>query len=88
ARQARQAQRYKHIAAEIRSAEASVAYLRWLAARAQLEEAEAILAEADQAAIDATEGQTASTTAAAVAAHELPALREAEARAAAGLQRL
>ncbi len=88
ARQARQAQRYRHIAAEIRSAEASVAYLRWVAARAQLQEAEAVLAAADQDALAAADNQAASAKQAAVAAHELPQLREAEARAAAALQRL
>src|SRR6201987_3248072 len=66
-KQARQAIRYREVAAKVRKAEAMLYHLRWLQANADV-------------------GESAPTRA--VRAAELPALREAEARAAAGLQRL
>jgi len=87
-RQARQAARYRHVSADIRAAEAGVAYLRWVSARALVGEAEAALAGADTAMTEAAMRQATAAKDAAIAAHGLPALREAEARAAAGLQRL
>ncbi|MBT9291945.1 chromosome segregation SMC family protein [Prosthecodimorpha staleyi] len=87
-RQARQASRYRLLSAEIRQSEAAIAWLKWVAAREQLAEAEAALAEAErrQAEAAAAQGQTARDQA--VAAHDLPALREAHAAAGATLQRL
>ena len=87
-RQARQAGRYKHISADIRAAEAAVAYLRWVTARQQVSDAEEQLAIADKAVIEAASRQANAAKEAAIAAHGLPGLREAEARAAAALQRL
>ena len=87
-RQARQAIRYREVAAKVRKAEAMLFHLRWVEAHADVGEAgrthdlnvremaERTLEQAEAARIQA------------VRASELPALREAEARAAAGLQRL
>src|SRR6476469_3664636 len=87
-KQARQAIRYREVAAKGRKAEATLYHLRWLEANAGVAEtaqphdlsvramAERPLERAEAARIQP------------VRASELPALREAEARAAAGLQRL
>jgi len=87
-KQARQAIRYREVAAKVRKAEAMLFHLRWLEANADVSEAarthelnvremaERIREQAEAARIQA------------IRASELPALREAEARAAAGLQRL
>ena len=87
-RQARQAIRYREVAAKVRKAEAMLFHLRWLEANADVSEAarthelnvremaERIREQAEAARIQA------------IRASELPALREAEARAAAGLLRL
>src|SRR3984893_4611264 len=87
-RQARQAIRYRAVAQQIRKAEAALFHLRWTAANAERAEAEhakdlgvRLVAERTGAQADASKRQ-------ALAAAELPALREAEARAAAALQRL
>src|SRR5499433_190963 len=86
--QARQAVRYRNIAGQIRKAEATLFHLRWIAANADEREAEhqkdlAVRVVAERTGIQA-EASTRQTNAAA----GLPALREAEARAAAALQRL
>jgi chromosome segregation protein len=88
ARQARQAARYRHISSDIRAAEAGVAHLKWLSARALVAEAEQTLAGADKAVSDAAMVQATAAKDAAIAAHGLPALRDTEAQAAAALQRL
>ena len=87
-KQARQAIRYREVASRVRKAEAMLFHLRWLGAHADVAEtahahdlsvremAERTLEQAEAARIQA------------IRASELPALREAEARAAAGLQRL
>jgi len=87
-KQARQAIRYREVAAKVRKAEAMLFHLRWLEANADVSEAarthelnvremaERIREQAEAARIQA------------IRASELPALREAEARAAAGLLRL
>ncbi len=80
-RQAKQANRYKAVAAEIRTLEASVHHLRWTEARAAVREAEAALAAARMAVKEAGERQTRTATDQAAAEHRLPALREAEAAA-------
>jgi chromosome segregation protein len=87
-RQSRQAVRYRGLSSEIRKVEATLFHLRWLAASAEA-------MEADRA-VDLTVRQVAARTGEqaetakqqAVTAHGLPALREAEAEAAAALQRL
>lgn len=87
-KQARQAGRYRQLSGEIRESEALVSYRRYKEAKDQCEEA-ARLAEADVRAVAAaTEKEAAATNDHARASFALPALREAEARAAAALQRL
>jgi chromosome segregation protein len=85
-RQARQANRYRKIAEQLRAQEAILLHIRWLEAdqtltdaRAALAEAESVVAERTQAAAQGASLQT--------HAHEvIPKLREAEAEAAARLQ--
>ena len=87
-KQARQAIRYREVAAKVRKAEAMLFHLRWVQSHADVadagkthdlnvrEQAERVREQAEAARIQA------------VRASELPALRDNEARAAAGLQRL
>ncbi|MBN9596598.1 MAG: chromosome segregation protein SMC [Afipia sp.] len=87
-KQARQAIRYREVAAKVRKAEALLFHLRWLQAHADVndagqthdlnvrEQAERVQQQAEAARIQA------------IRASELPGLRDSEARAAAGLQRL
>ncbi|WP_075215777.1 chromosome segregation SMC family protein [Mongoliimonas terrestris] len=87
-RQARQAARYRGLSADIRKHEAVSAWLRWTET-----DAAAIAAEQAVTAIlaDAATRQAAQAEAArlqAIAAHQLPALRDDAVRAAAALQRL
>src|SRR6202163_4805602 len=87
-KQARQAIRYREVAAKVRKAEAMLFHLRWLEANADVAEAAQVhnLSVRDMA--ECTREQAEAARIQAVRASELPALREAEARAAAGLQRL
>ena len=87
-KQARQAIRYREVAAKVRKAEALLFHLRWLQAHADVAEAAQShdLSVRDMA--ERTREQAEAARIQAVRAAELPALREAEARAAAGLQRL
>ncbi len=87
-RQARQAARYRALSAEIRQAEATIALLRLIEARERVSEAERELFAADRAVGETAEVQVRAARDQAVAAHELPRLREAEASASAALQRL
>jgi len=87
-RQGRQASRYKNLSAEIRRLEALMYAISYADAREQAAAAERQVAEDLKAVADLTEAQTRAATAQAVAAHHLPALRQAEAEAAAALQRL
>ncbi|MFD1745598.1 chromosome segregation protein SMC [Rhizobium helianthi] len=87
-RQARQANRFKMLSADIREREAKLLHIRWVQARdaeneatQALNAATAIVAEKAQAQMEAAKAQ-------AVASLKLPELREAEARAGAALQRL
>ncbi|HBF56134.1 MAG TPA: chromosome segregation protein SMC, partial [Afipia sp.] len=85
---ARRAIRYREVAAKVRKAEAMLFHLRWIQSHADVaeagqthdlnvrEQAERTLQQAEAARIQA------------IRASELPGLRESEARAAAGLQRL
>ena len=86
--QARQAVRYRNIAGQIRKAEATLFHLRWIAANAERREAEHQKDLAVRVVAERTGAQAAAATRQANAAAGLPALREAEARAAAALQRL
>jgi chromosome segregation protein len=87
-KQARQAIRYREVAAKVRKAEALLFHLRWIEAHAGVAETTTThdLSVRDMA--ERTREQAEAARIQAVRASELPALREAEARAAAGLQRL
>ncbi len=87
-RQARQANRFKKISAEIREAEAAVLHIRWTEAKAAEAEAESALAGATAEVAEQAQHQMEAAKQQAIAASKLPDLRDAEARAAAALQRL
>jgi chromosome segregation protein len=86
--QARQAVRYRNIAGQIRKAEATLFHLRWVAANTEHREAEQVKDQAIRLVAERTGAQAGASTRQANVAAGLPALREAEARAAAALQRL
>jgi chromosome segregation protein len=86
--QARQAVRYRNISGQVRRTEALLLHLRWIAATAEVAEAEHNKDEAVRVVAARTGEQTKATTRQTELAGALPALREAEARAAAALQRL
>src|SRR5215212_8063321 len=87
-KQARQAIRYREVAAKVRKAEALLFHLRWLEANAGVSETASTHALSVREMAERTREQAETARIQAVRASELPALREAEARAAAGLQRL
>ncbi|PLX36214.1 MAG: chromosome segregation protein SMC [Hyphomicrobiales bacterium] len=87
-RQARQATRYRTLSAEIRKADATILYLRWMQAKKAVGEAEQALAAEAKRVAEQAEVQARTAKDQAVAAHELTARREAEAKASAALQRL
>ncbi len=87
-RQSRQAARYRSLAADIRRAEATLALIAHHEARTQEALAQRALEAALRGVADQTGIQAEAARRQAVAAHELPALRESEAAAAAGLVRL
>jgi chromosome segregation protein len=87
-RQARQAIRYRAVAQQVRKAEATLFHLRWVAANAELSEAERAKDLAVRLVAERTGEQAEASKRQTSVAAELPALREAEARAAAALQRL
>src|ERR1700691_6293607 len=86
--QARQAVRYRNISAQVRRAEALLFHLRWVGARAEVTEAERSQDEAVRIVAARTGEQAEASTRQANIAAGLPTLREAEAKAAAALQRL
>jgi len=87
-KQARQAIRYREVAAKVRKAEALLFHLRWVEAQAGVAETATVHDHAVREMAERTREQAEAARIQAVRASELPALREAEARAAAGLQRL
>ena len=87
-KQARQAIRYREVAAKVRKAEATLFHLRWLEANADVAEAGHTHDLNVREMAERTREQAEAARIQAIRASELPALREAEARAAAGLQRL
>ncbi|MFP1631719.1 chromosome segregation protein SMC [Zhengella sp. ZM62] len=87
-RQARQANRFKSLSADIRAAEAILLHLRWSQAKSQEAEAQSQLSTATAAVGELAARQMNAAKDQAVGASALPALREAEAGAAAALQRL
>jgi chromosome segregation protein len=86
--QARQAVRYRNISGQVRRTEALLFHLRWTGARAELADAERAQDEAVRVVAARMSEQTQASTRQAQIAAGLPALREAEAKAAAALQRL
>ncbi len=87
-RQARQASRYRNISGHIRRTEATLLHLRWAAARAETQAAQARLKEAEAAVARLTAAAARASSAEAASAARLPGLRDEEARSAAGLHRL
>ncbi len=87
-RQARQAHRYRNLSGLIREAEAIFLHLRWTDAESASKDASEKLRTFDAEVTMRTAATSAATRAQAEMAEELPALRDAEARAAAGLHRL
>jgi chromosome segregation protein len=87
-RQARQSQRYKGLGAEIRRGEALSKLIAWRAADAEAQAAETAFAGLSGDVAERTRLQAESARAQAMAAADLPGLRDAEARAGAALHRL
>jgi chromosome segregation protein len=87
-KQARQAIRFREVAAKVRKAEATLYHLRWVGAHADVAETTHTHDLGVREMAERTREQAEAARIQAIRAAELPALREAEARAAAGLQRL
>lgn len=87
-RQARQANRYRVLSANIRRSEALLLHLRWTAAKEAEAAAQSELAQASTLVGERAETQAQAARAQAIIASGLPKLREDEAKAAAALQRL
>nr|WP_314437449.1 chromosome segregation protein SMC [uncultured Brevundimonas sp.] len=86
-REARQAEKYKKISAEIRALQAALLYVRWNDARLAAEAAAAELREADRAVAETTTAAAAAQTAALTAQEALKPAREEDAVASALLHR-
>jgi chromosome segregation protein len=87
-RQARQASRYRNLASDIRRNEALLAFINYREATTSLTGAERKLEDDVREVAEATLAQSEAVRLQAIAAHELPPLREAETSAAAELQKL
>jgi len=87
-RQARQAIRYRTVSAQVREAEAMLFHLRWIAANAEVAASEQAKTQAIKLVAERTGEEAEAGKRQANIAADLPALREAEAKAAAALQRL
>ncbi len=87
-RQARQANRFRALSAEIRQLEATLLHIRWKAAKEAEGEAESALSQATSLVAQKAQEQMEAAKTQGIAAHKLPELRDAEAAAAAALQRL
>ena len=87
-REARQAEKYKKVAAEIRALQSALLYARWSDARAALQAANEALAEADRAVEDQARAAARVQTAALAAAEKMKPAREEDAVAAALLHRM
>ena len=86
--QARQAVRYRNVSEQVRRTDALLLHVRWTMAKAELADTQRTKDDAVRLVAGRTGEQTTAATRQAHAAAALPSLREAEARAAAGLQRL
>ncbi len=87
-REARQAEKYKKVAAEIRALQSALLYARWTDARAALQAANEALAEADRAVEDKAREAARAQTAALAATDKLKPAREEDAVASALLHRM
>ncbi|MGV1801909.1 chromosome segregation SMC family protein [Agrobacterium vitis] len=87
-RQARQANRFKMLSADIRARDAMLLHIRWTEARQAQAEAEASLNETTSLVAERAQAQMEAAKAQAIASLQLPALRDEEVKAAASLQRL
>ena len=87
-RQARQAIRYRNVSQEVRKVEATLFHLRWLGANTEVDESERAKDLGVRAVADATIAQSETGKGREEMAAAVPPAREAEARAAAALQRL
>ena len=87
-RQARQAVRYRTVAAQIRKAEATLFHLRWVAAQTEVADAEHAKDVSVRVVAERTGQQAEASKLQVLAQASLPGLRDAEARAAAALHRL
>ncbi|SEC17630.1 condensin subunit Smc [Rhizobiales bacterium GAS188] len=87
-RQARQAEKYRSLAASIRKAQALLSLISMADAQKTVLEAESALTMATAGLAETAQIQAQAATAQAIAAAALPPLRESEAKAASGLQRL
>ncbi|NTS30293.1 chromosome segregation protein SMC [Phyllobacterium sp. BT25] len=87
-RQSRQANRFKSLSADIRRSEAILLHLKWAVAKAHEGEAQSALSVATSGVGEQAQLQMNAAKEQAIGAHKLPDLREAEAKAAAVLQRL
>ncbi|MEA2830395.1 MAG: chromosome segregation protein, partial [Bradyrhizobium sp.] len=87
-KQARQAIRFREVAAKVRKAEATLFHLRWVEANTDVAEAARTHDLNVREMAERAREQAEAARIQAIRASELPALRETEARAAAGLQRL
>jgi chromosome segregation protein len=87
-RQARQANRFKMLSADIRAREALLLHIRWVQAKEAEGEAESALNQATVVVAEKAQAQMEAAKAQAVAGMKLPELREEEAKAGATLQRL
>ncbi|MBN8553575.1 MAG: chromosome segregation protein SMC [Caulobacterales bacterium] len=87
-REARQAEKYKKVAAEIRALQSALLYARWTDARAALQAANEALAEADKAVEEQARASARAQTAALAAAEKMKPAREEDAVAAALLHRM
>ncbi len=87
-KQARQAIRFREVAAKVRKTEALLFHMRWLDAHADVNEAARTHDVSVRELAEHTQLQAEAARIQAIRAAELPGLRENEARAAAGLQRL
>ncbi|OWV85654.1 chromosome segregation protein SMC [Rhizobium sp. N122] len=87
-RQARQANRFKTLSADIRAREAMLLHIRWVQAKEAEAEADSALNQATSVVAEKAQMQMEAAKNQGIASLKLPELREGEARAAAALQRL
>jgi chromosome segregation protein len=87
-RQARQANRFKMLSADIRAREATLLHIRWVEAKQAEGEAESALNQATNVVAEKAQSQMERAKAQGIASFKLPELRENEAKVAAALQRL